>query len=163
MEPVGESRRDRIRMTDGELAAFIAEQKSLQVACHDRDGSIHLSTLWFAMVDDCFAFGTYTKSQKIVNLRRDDRITLLLEDGLEYDLLRGAMIKGRAVMHAEDGASGADQVRRVARAVMRRNEPDIPEEHFEGAVGLWAAKRTVVIVKPEKVVTWDHTKLGGAY
>ena len=82
MEPVGESRRDRIRMTDGELAAFIAEQKSLQVACHDRDGSIHLSTLWFAMVDDCFAFGTYTKSQKIVNLRRNDRITLLLEDGL---------------------------------------------------------------------------------
>ena len=163
MEPVGESRRDRIRMTDGELAAFIAEQKSLQVACHDRDGSIHLSTLWFAMVDDCFAFGTYTKSQKIVNLRRNDRITLLLEDGLEYDRLRGAMIKGRAVMHAEDGVGGADQVRRVARAVMRRNEPDIPEEHFEGAVGLWAAKRTVVIVKPEKVITWDHTKLGGAY
>ena len=115
------------------------------------------------MVDDCFAFGTYTKSQKIVNLRRDDRITLLLEDGLEYDLLRGAMIKGRAVMHAEDGVGGADQVRRVARAVMRRNEHDIPEEHFEGAVGLWAAKRTVVIVKPEKVITWDHTKLGGAY
>ena len=51
----------------------------------------------------------------------------------------------------------------VARAVMRRNEPDIPEEHFEGAVGLWAAKRTVVIVEPEKVITWDHSKLGGVY
>jgi hypothetical protein len=46
---------------------------------------------------------------------------------------------------------------------MRRNEPDIPEEHFEGAVELWAAKRTVVIVEPEKVITWDHSKLGGAY
>ena len=42
------------------------------------------------------------------------------------------------------------------------NEPDIPEEHFEGAVELWAAKRTVVIVEPEKVITWDHSKLGGA-
>ena len=82
---------------------------------------------------------------------------------MEYDRLRGAMIKGRAVMHAEDGADGADEVRRVARAVMRRNEPHIPEEHFEGAVELWAAKRTVVIVKPEKVITWDHAKLVGAY
>ena len=66
-------------------------------------------------------------------------------------------------MHAEDGADGAHEVRRGARAVMRRNEPEIPEGHFEGVVGLWAAKRTVVIVKPEKVITWDHTKLGGAY
>ena len=42
------NRRDLIRMTDDEMAAFIEEQKSLQVACHDRDGSIHLSTLWFS-------------------------------------------------------------------------------------------------------------------
>jgi len=161
-DPVGESRRDRIRMNKEELAAFIADQKSLQVACHDRDGAIHLSTLWFAMVEDRFAFGTYTKSQKIVNLKRDDRITVLLEDGTKYDQLRGAMVRGRAVLHAEDGAGGADEVRRVARAVMRRYEPDIPEEHFEGAVELWAAKRTVVIVEPEKVITWDHSKLGGA-
>ena len=161
-DPVGESRRDRIRMNKEELAAFIADQKSLQVACHDRDGAIHLSTLWFAMAEDRFAFGTYTKSQKIVNLKRDDRITVLLEDGTKYDQLRGAMVRGRAVLHAEDGAGGADEVRRVARAVMRRYEPDIPEEHFEGAVELWAAKRTVVIVEPEKVITWDHSKLGGA-
>ena len=86
------NRRDLIRMTDVDLAAFIEEQKSLQVACRERDGSIHLSTLWFAVVDDLLAFGTYSKSQKILNLQRDDRITVLLEDGETYETLRGVMI-----------------------------------------------------------------------
>ncbi|MDG2428661.1 MAG: pyridoxamine 5'-phosphate oxidase family protein [Acidimicrobiales bacterium] len=160
---MGKSRRERIRMDEDELAAFVEEQKSLQVACHDRDGSIHLSTLWFAMVDSRFAFGTYTKSQKIVNLRRDNRITVLLEDGHEYDQLRGMMVKGRAVLHAQDSDDGVAQVRRVALAVMSRNEPGIPEEHFEAVVDLWAAKRTVVMVEPEQIITWDHTKLNGTY
>jgi len=47
--------------------------------------------------------------------------------------------------------------------VMRRNEPDIPEEQFEPVVAMWAAKRTAVVVEPEKVVTWDHNKLDGVY
>ena len=72
------NRRDLIRMTDDEMATFIEEQKSLQVACHDQDGSIHLSTLWFAVLEGRLAFGTYTRSQKILNLQRNDRVTLLL-------------------------------------------------------------------------------------
>lgn len=160
---MAENRRDRIRMTDDEMWAFIEEQKSLQVACHDRDGDIHLSTLWFAPIDGRLAFGTYTKSQKIVNLRRNDRITVLLEDGLVYEQLRGVMIKGRAVLHVDDGEGGADEVRTVARAAMRRNQPEIPEEHFEAAVAMWVAKRTAVVVEPETVITWDHRKLGGVY
>ena len=154
------NRRDLIRMTDDERATFIEEQKSLQVACHDQDGSIHLSTLWFAVLEGRLAFGTYTRSQKILNLQRNDRITLLLEDGLTYETLRGVMIKGRAILHGPDDP---EAVRRVARAVMKRNEMGVPEEHFEPAVALWAAKRTVVVVEPETVISWDHTKLDGVY
>ena len=65
---MGDSRRKRIRMTDEEMWTFIEEQKSLQVACLEKDGSIHLSTLWFAVLAERLAFGTYTKSQKIMNL-----------------------------------------------------------------------------------------------
>jgi nitroimidazol reductase NimA-like FMN-containing flavoprotein (pyridoxamine 5'-phosphate oxidase superfamily) len=154
------NRRDLIRMTDDEMESFIEEQKSLQVACHDQDGSIHLSTLWFAVVDGRLAFGTYTRSQKILNLQRNDRITLLLEDGLTYETLRGAMIKGRAVLH---GAENVEEVNRVARAVMIRNQMGVPEEHLDAAAAVWAAKRTVVIVEPETTISWDHTKLDGVY
>lgn len=145
-------------MSEDEIDAFIEEQKSLQVGTIERDGSIHLSTLWFARVDERVVFETYTKSQKIKNLQRDPRITLLWEDGDVYDQLRGVMIKGTAQLVTDHS-----EVYPLALAVMKRNQPDIPAEFLEQAATQMAAKRTAVVVEPHKVVSWDHTKLSGAY
>ena len=152
------NRRDVIRMNDDEVDAFIEEQKSLQVGTIERDGSIHLSTLWFARIDKRVVFETYTKSQKIKNLQRDPRITLLWEDGDVYDQLRGVMIKGTARLVTDHS-----EVYPLALEVMKRNQPDIPEEVLEQAAAQMAAKRTAVVVEPQKVISWDHRKLSGAY
>ena len=151
-------RRDAIRMTDEEMWAFIEEQKSLQVATIGKDGMPHLTTLWFAVVDGDICFETFTKSQKIVNLRRDPRISVLLEDGLTYDQLRGVSIQGRAELHDDP-----EEVLPYARAVMARNQPEIPEDKLDDVARALASKRTGVVVKPEKIVSWDHRKLGGGY
>ena len=76
-------------MSEDEQRQFISEQKSLQVATINRDGTPHLSTLWFDVFEGDIVFETFTKSQKIKNLERDPRISCLLEDGLEYEKLRG--------------------------------------------------------------------------
>jgi PPOX class probable F420-dependent enzyme len=152
------NRREQIRMDAGEQAAFIAAARSLQVATINRDGSPHLSTLWFAMVDDAIVFETYTRSQKIKNLQRDPRIACLVEDGAVYDELRGVQINGTAEL-----VTAHDAVHRLAHAVMVRNNPTIAPELLDEAARHMAAKRTAVIVHPERVVSWDHTKLGGTY
>ncbi|MDP6281561.1 MAG: pyridoxamine 5'-phosphate oxidase family protein [Acidimicrobiales bacterium] len=149
------NRRDQIRMAEDEISAFIEEQKNLQVACLDLDGSPHLSTLWFAILDGRLAFETYTSSQKIVNLRRDPRITVLLEDGVEYNRLRGVMIKGIATL-VDDG----DGLHRIARAIVARNQPDLDPGLLDAAATQLALKRTGVVVEPERVISWDHTRLG---
>ncbi len=146
--------REKIRMDAEEIAEFIEEQKSLQVGTINSDGSIHLSTLWFAVVDDLIVFETYTSSQKVVNLERDPRITVLLEDGLEYNNLRGVMIKGTANLVSEP-----TEVKQIAREVIKRNQPEIPDEMLDDAAASLAVKRTVVTVVPEKVVSWDHRKI----
>ena len=146
--------REKIRMGAEEIAEFIEEQKSLQVGTINSDGSIHLSTLWFAVVDDLIVFETYTSSQKVVNLERDPRITVLLEDGLEYNNLRGVMIKGVANLVSEP-----TEVKEIAREVIKRNQPEIPDEMLDDAAASLAVKRTVVTVVPEKVVSWDHRKI----
>lgn len=151
-------RRDQIRMTEQEVRDFIEERKSLQVATLGADGAPHLTTLWFAVVDGDIVFETFTKSQKIVNLERDPRIAVLVEDGTQYDELRGVSINGRAELHGDP-----EVVHPYALAVMRRNQPGIPEEQLDQAAKVMAAKRTAVVVKAEKVVSWDHRKLGGRY
>ncbi|MDG1368076.1 MAG: pyridoxamine 5'-phosphate oxidase family protein [Acidimicrobiales bacterium] len=148
------NRRDVIRMSDDELIDFLAAQKSLQVGTLGHDGSILLSTLWFAIVDGKIVFETYTKSQKIVNLQRDPRITVLAEDGFVYEQLRGVMMKGTATLVDEPSA-----VHPLALEVLTRNQPEIPLELLEQAAEHMASKRTAVIVEPIKTISWDHTKL----
>ena len=152
------NRRDLIRMTDEEMKLFIEEQKSLQVSCMGPDGWPHLTTLWFAVVDQRIVFETYTRSQKILNLQRNPNVTILLEDGIVYEKLRGVMIKGKAVLE-----SNPENVEKYAKAVMIRNQPEIGEEILSEAAKQMSLKRTAVIIEPQEIISWDHTKLGGTY
>ncbi|MEM7408771.1 MAG: TIGR03618 family F420-dependent PPOX class oxidoreductase [Myxococcota bacterium] len=151
-------RRDKIRMTDDELWKFVEAQQSLQVATIGKDGMPHLTTLWFAVLDGDIVFETFTKSQKIVNLQRDPRISVLVEDGTTYNQLRGATFSGTAELYTEP-----ERIHPVAEAVIRKNQPEVPEDQIPQAAKMMAVKRTAVVVKPTKIVSWDHNKLGGAY
>jgi PPOX class probable F420-dependent enzyme len=146
--------RDLIRMTEAETDAFIAGQKSLIVATIGKDGAPHLTTLWFAAKDGTYLFETYGSSQKVVNLRRDPRISLMWEAGAEYAELRGVTLQGRAEI-VDEGPRLLD----LMRAVVARNIPQIIGEALEKHIVGMARKRVVVVVHPEKIVSWDHRKL----
>ena len=116
------------------------------------------TTLWFGLVEGRIVFETFSKSQKIVNLKRDPRISVLLEDGEEYAELRGVSISGHAELYDDP-----DEVHPYAMAVMRRNQPGIPADKVDDAARALASKRTAVVVIPERIVSWDHHKLSGGY
>lgn len=155
------NRRARIQMTDDELGAFLAEQMKVQVATIGKDGMPHLSTLFYAMHDGRLAFWTYGASQKVVNLRRDPRMTCLVESGQAYDELRGATLYGTARI-VED----LDEVLRVGGKVAARMAGR-PESEFDPdadagvRAGLERAgrKRVAVFLDVTRAVTWDHAKL----
>src|SRR5436305_6500664 len=151
------SRRDQIRMTDEEIRAFLEEQRTLQVATIDHDGYPHLVAMWYVLIDNEIAFWTYARSQKAVNLRRDARLTCLVEAGQRYEELRGVQIKGQAVI-ADDRAT----VQRVGEAIWERYTGPL-NENTRQMVTAQAAKRVLIFVKPVEVISWDHRKLGGGY
>jgi PPOX class probable F420-dependent enzyme len=147
--------RDAIRMTDGEVAALLAECKSLQVATLDKDGAPHLTTVWFAQHDGTYLFETYGKSQKVVNLRRDPRVAVLAERGESYDQLRGVSVQGRAEI-----VDAGEPLLRLMKAIVARNHGALDDGEVTKIAASMAEKRVVVVVHPEKVITWDHRKLG---
>ena len=155
-------RRDLIAMTETEMWDFIESQRSVQVATLGRDGAPHLTTLWFAVVDGQIVLETFTKSQKVVNLRRDPRIALLLESGEAYDQLKGVSINANAQLVDDD-----DEVHRLHTAVLVRNQPEVAPEVLDKVSASMAAKKTAILVTPGKqpgrVMSWDHSKLAGIY
>lgn len=147
--------RDAVKLSDEELADFLESNMKVQVATNGPDGHPHLTTLFYVMVDGQMFFWTYGKSQKILNLRRDPRITCLVEDGVDYFELRGATIFGKARL-IEDYDQLVDLGGRVA-TVMAHGE-DLGE-FGEQIVAQQARKRVGVIVEPEKIASWDHRKM----
>jgi len=153
------SRRDQIKMTDAEVDEFLHGRQTLNVATFNHDGSIHLVAMWYGFIDGDIVFETFAKSQKVQNLRRDPRVTVLCEDGDQYEELRGVEIVGRAEIFDEP-----EKVTEVAKDVLvRYHDMGDDEEAIQGAAELMAQKRVGVRIIAEKVVSWDHRKLGGTY
>lgn len=157
--------RKDITMTAAEITMFLTEgAKVLQVATLDRRGAPHQAPMWFTMDDGKIVFRSFTKSQKIVNLVRDPRLSVLVEAGDSYAELQGVMIQGTATLVTDPEYVLKIYGRLAARYPMVGEQPvEMDEESLENAFGRFAPKNTAVIVEPIRTTTWDHTKLGGAY
>jgi PPOX class probable F420-dependent enzyme len=142
-------------MTPDEIRRFLGEEKKLQVATVNPDGSPHLTTLFYVLDGDRIAFWTYASSQKIKNLERDPRISCLVEDGEDYFELRGVSITGRAELVREE-----DRIREIGTAVASRmvNGADLGEIGA-AEVERQVRKRVGVLVTPTRVASWDHSKM----
>ncbi|WP_315987180.1 pyridoxamine 5'-phosphate oxidase family protein [Actinomadura sp. HBU206391] len=149
------SDRTRIAMTEDEVSSLVAEQRKLQLGTMNPDGTPHLVTMFYAMVDDKIAFWTYRASQKARNIERDPRVTCLIEAGEDYFELRGALIYGNAKVLTEQ-----NEVRYVGAEVVRRMM-DLEDDAVTPFVEHTAAKRHAYIVEPVRVASWDHHKLAG--
>lgn len=156
------SRRDQIRMTGDELRAFLDEQRIVQVATVGPNGRPHLVPLWYVVEshDPVVLRGwTYAKSQKARNLERDPRATISVDDGVEYQGLRGAMFECDVEVERDP-----EHVVGYGTALFERYGPggELAPEVREMVLAQ-ARKRVGLRFVPTRTVTWNHRKLGGTY
>ncbi len=152
------SRREQIRMSDAEVEEFLQGRHVMNIASFGPDGNIHLVAMWYGFLGANTAFATFAKSQKVLNLQRDSRITVLVEAGEEYEELQGVEIVGRAIIHDDDTVKRA-----VATTVAERYFGITDPAGLELAVAPLVNKRVSIEIVPERVVSWDHRKLAGVY
>jgi PPOX class probable F420-dependent enzyme len=157
------SRRDQIRMSDGEVRDFLAEQKIVTVATIGPNDRPHLMSLWYVPREGGELIGwTFAKSQKAKNLERDPRATLLVEDGVEYQELRGVMLECDVEVERDPARVAEFGMAIFDRYAPRSDGGELPPEVRE-MVELQAPKRIGLTFRPTRTVTWDHHKLGGTY
>jgi PPOX class probable F420-dependent enzyme len=151
---MGENQRSQIVMSEAEVQRFLEEQRICNIATIGPSGIPHLVAMWYAVVEGEIWFETKAKSQKVVNLRRDPRISALVEAGHTYDTLRGVELEGTAEI-VED----PDAIWEVGKSVWERYNGPYSEE-VKPLVELMLNKRVAIRIRPERVRTWDHRKLG---
>jgi len=147
--------RPDIRLTPDEQEAFLRENRKCALATIDGDGFPHVVAMNFVVHDGAYYMTSYAKAQKVVNIRRDPKVGLMIETGSAYAELKGVMVRG----HCEI-VEGEEAVRQVfawsaeARGDTYKRPPAASDS---------APKRAVLKIVPHKVMTWDHSKLGGRY
>ena len=152
------SARDAVRMSDREIADFLADNLKVQVASIGSDGAPHLTTLFYVLVDGRIAFWTYARSQKIRNLERDPRVSCLVEDGTDYAELRGVSLTGTAEL-VRDAGRIFEIGSAVACRMVGATSLDDLGELGRSMVEKQATKRIAVVVHPDRVASWDHRKM----
>jgi PPOX class probable F420-dependent enzyme len=149
-------------MTDAEIRDFLCTQKTIILSSIGSDGVPHPMPMWFVADDDhTVSMATFRGTQKIVNLQRDPRVSLLVESGREYAELKGVVIYGTAELSEETDA--------IVATLMAASQKECKEIDAETRAAMnegmkkTAPKRILIRVKPDRVVSWDHSKLQGTY
>ena len=156
------SRRAQIQMSDDEIRDFLGSNKTIMVNSIGPDGYPHPMPMWFVRDEDgTIRMTTFRVSQKVKNIQRDPRVSLLAESGLEYAELKGVVIYGECEV--------VDDIDVVIDTLLRAAGNSVPPDDAEALEGMkkvmskTASKRVCLRIKPKRVVSWDHSKLGGVY
>jgi PPOX class probable F420-dependent enzyme len=152
------SRRGQITLSEEEIADFLAEQRVVICASSGPRGWPHLMPLWYVVREGELWAWTYAKSQKVRNLERDPRATLQVEDGEQYDQLRGVMIEARAEIHRD-----LERVAGIGAELGRRYGDETVGPEGLAAIRRQATKRVALQFVAQRTASWDHRKLAGAY
>ena len=154
------SRREQIRMSEEEVRQLLDSERVVIATSNGPRGWPHSMPLWYVPREGEVWIWTYAKSQKVRNLERDPRATLLIETGHEYTELRGVMIEAEAVLHRD-----FETVVGFAEELTLRYAQGISsvEGDAKAALEAQAPKRVAIQFRPRRTATWDHRKLGGVY
>jgi PPOX class probable F420-dependent enzyme len=148
------NQRARIAMSDDDVTAFLEGSRKLQLATVNPDGTPHLVTMFYGLVEGRIAFWTYQKAQKTRNLERDPRVSCLVETGDDYGELRGVLLYGEA-----RPVDDHERVLAIGLEIARRMTPGVVDDLLMPYVRQTGAKRVAYVVETTKVVSWDHRRL----
>jgi PPOX class probable F420-dependent enzyme len=154
------SRRDLIKLSEDELLELLNSERIAIVSSIGPRGWPHSMPMWFVPRDGEIWIWTYAKSQKVRNLERDPRATVLIETGHEYGELRGATVEAEAEIHRD-----FETVIGFAEELTLRYAEGISsiDGDAKAALEAQAPKRVAIHFKPLRIASWDHRKLGGTY
>ncbi len=150
----GVKQRDLIKMTPEEVDAFIHERRPMTMCSINHDGSIHAVAMWYGFLEGAVAVETKAKAQKAQNLLRDPRLTCMFEDGDYYEELRGVELVGRGEV-----VDDPERMFDLGVSVFERYYSPYTED-LRPFVETMLHKRVVIKLEVDRVVSWDHRKLG---
>ncbi len=146
--------RSRIELSEAEQREFVERSKTVIMGTINHDGYPHLVPMWFNVIEGLVHMHTYKTSQKALNAQRNPKGSLLVEDGVDYDKLRGVFMRGRFEIIDDQ-----ELCYRIA-VMSAKKYQGLSEEQAGDGLRRYVRKRVALVFHPEKISSWDHGKIG---
>ena len=154
------SRRELIRMTPEEVRAYLLSQRRIILVTNGPGGMPHPVPMNYGLDDEGRVLITsFRKAQKVANLTRDPRATLLVESGETYGELKSVIAYADAEILTDPDAIAAGMARINADAQLAASISGQMSDQVRASI----AKRVLLRFTPFRTVSWDHAKLGAFY
>ena len=146
-----------MRLSAEDAWQFVAQGHTGILITLRRDGVPIATPMWFAVLDRQIYVQTPARSKKVARLRRDPRVSFLVEAGERWAELRAVHITGQA-QFVED----AETLERVAAEMERKYArfrtahaamPEAARRHYQTPFVL------IRVVPDAHVISWDNRKL----
>lgn len=140
-------------MTPAERDAYLAEQRTCRLASVDSTGAPHVAPLWFVWDGSAMWIYSRVKSQRWVDVSRDNRVSAVVDDGVEFGELRGVELRGTVSVVGETPRMGEPMPELEPVERLKADKYWAGEVFYDG-LHSWLR------LTPDKIVTWDLHKLG---
>ncbi len=154
------SRRELIAMSPEEVSTYLASQQRLIVVSNGPGGFPHPMPMNFG-IDEAgrLVILTFAKSQKVRNIERDPRASLLVESGATYHEMKSVIIYALAEIIPQ-----GPEFERCREAFGRKRQSvAAPGSSIQPQIDSTMNKRVAIRFTPERTISWDHAKLGEKY
>ena len=141
-----------VSMTDGELAEFLSKAWTARVASVSSDGWPHVVPLWFVWHGGTLFVNTTRGNRTVRNLEADPRAAVTIDDGEQYDELRGAVLRGSMQELGSEGDDAAEITAAFGDKYFGGNQPHFASWH----------NRLFLRMEPEEISSWDFRKIPDA-
>ena len=153
--PEKQRRGAKIALTDAELDEFLRTQRTCRLGSVGKDGTPHVTPLWFAWDGSSIWLNSIVKSQRWTDIARTPNVSVLVDAGEEFMELIGVELKGTARPVGEAPRTGepVPELEEPERLYSRKYAGS-DQMHYDG-------RHAWLQVVPTKVISWDFRKMAG--
>lgn len=138
------------RMSESEIRNHLRRKdRWVALTTTGPDGFPHTVPIGYFLYGDKIVMGCRDGSQKVKNIERNDRVSVMWENGRGEPILKGVMFQGHARIVRDD----SERLLLKGEACAQRGQA-APESLSPGAV--------YIEVRPIKTISWDNSSVTAA-
>jgi hypothetical protein len=135
-------------MTFEEVENFLALPLIAKLSSHNKDGTIHTVPIWFKYCQGEILLGTQEISQKVQNIKRDSRVTVMVDT--TEPRLKCVIMYGNAELESKDVIPTRISI--FEKYLGHEDAPGLAEK----LANTWTP--VVIRIKPDQIISFDYSK-----